>query len=307
MGHHYVPRFLLREWLIDHSKQRVLRGNYYDPYSRRLRERLRGENFFCNVPDLFTVRGLPSGDDAIERIFFKSLDDDAAIAHQLILQGADLTSEQRVHFVRLVLSIVARSPALVSYVKQRRVASDLAMNDDPEIRKFLDEQGEYRPAKEVWEDWIGFSSEDQAMETVQSLTTNARVGTALLNAPWGVVRLPNDAERFVLGDRPLTIAKDYSPKNNLWVLPLSPHVAWYCAMSNGAFRQATSISPSRFVKLVNGWSASLSDKYVFSLQATKKDWLLRRLRQKHEPAVLKLEDGTGQENSRTLTSSLSGT
>ena len=58
MGHHYVPRFLLREWAVNDDKQRVLRGHYYDRYARSVRVKSKGENFFCNRPDLFTIRGL---------------------------------------------------------------------------------------------------------------------------------------------------------------------------------------------------------------------------------------------------------
>jgi hypothetical protein len=278
LGHHYVPRFLLREWVSDVRNQRVLQGYYYDHYAGALRVRQKGENFFCNVPDLFTVRGLPAGDDAIERIFFKDLDDAAAIAHQMLLRGDALNPRQRLDFVRLLLSLEARYPRMVSYIRQRGAKNALRMNSDPEIRQLLDEWGDYRPANVVWDKLVGFSSEDQAMETVQKLTTNERIGRALTEASWGILRRPEGCDQFVLGDRPLIRIKGQLARNNIWILPISPNVVWFCAMGPETFEMIGRIPPRRFGHLINGWSALQADKYVFSVRETPLSWLERRLK-----------------------------
>lgn len=280
MGHHYVPRFILREWLVDVDHQRVLRGHYYDQFSNSMRTRLRGENFFCTVPNLFTVRGLPAGDDAIERHFFKSLDDAAAIAHKMILCGDPLSNRQRVDFVRLLLSLEARYPRMVRFVRQRGATNALLMNSDSEIRQLLDEWGDARPANVVWDELVGFSSEDQAMETVQKLTINEKIGRALTNAWWGTLRRSEDCDAFVLGDRPLIRIKGQLARNNVWILPISPDIVWFCAMGHETFEKVGQIPPKRFVNMVNGWSALQSDKYVFSLQATSSNWLQKRLKRR---------------------------
>lgn len=280
MGHHYVPRFLLREWTVNDDKQRVLRGHYYDRYARAVRVKSKGENFFCNRPNLFTIRGLPGGDDAIERVFFKKLDDAAAIAHQMVLRGDPLDYRRRLDFVRLLLSLEARYPEMVSHIRQRGAASAMLMNSDPEIRKFLDETGDARPANVVWDELVGFSSEDQAMETVQKLTTNERIGRALVEAPWGVLRRQEGEDQFVLGDRPLIRIKGRHARNNVWILPISPDVVWFCAMSMETFIQIGSLAPRRFVHLVNAWSTLQCDKFVFSLHNPAPTWLQKRLKQR---------------------------
>jgi hypothetical protein len=280
VGHHYVPRFLLREWLADIGGQRVLQGHYYDPYSKKMRVRSRGENFFCNAPNLFTVRGLPDGDDAIERIFFKNLDDAAAISHRMLLRGIALNIRQRVNFVRLILSVEARYPRMVGLIRQRGAQASLSMNSDPEIKKLLAGWGELRPANVVWDELVGFSSEDQAMETVQNLTTNATIGQALAEAPWGVMRREAGCDQLVLGDRPLIRIKGRLPSNNIWIMPISPDVLWFCAMSKETFEQVRNMAPRRFVHLVNGCSAMQSDKYVFGLQGSSPNWLEKRLKRR---------------------------
>ena len=280
MGHHYVPRFLLREWIADVRNQGVLRGYYYDQFRAQLRVRLRGENFFCSVPNLFTVRGLPDGDHVIESIFFKNLDDAAALAHQLILSGSTLSPRQRVHFARLLLSLEARYPRMVRYVRERGRKNSLMMNSDPEIRELLDGWGEVRPANEVWDELVGFSAEDQAMEIVQKLTANERIGRALVEAPWGVFRRPYGCDQFVLGDRPLIRIKGLLAQNNVWILPISPECAWFCAMSQKAFEGIGRIPPKRFVHWVNECSALQSDKYVFNHREPTSDWLAKRLRKR---------------------------
>jgi hypothetical protein len=152
------------------------------------------------------------------------------------------------------------------------------MNSDPEIRKLLDEWGDTRPANVVWDELVGFSSEDQAMETVQKLTTNERIGRVLAEAPWGLLRWQEGCDRFVLSDRPLIRIKGQTARNNIWILPISPEAAWFCAMSMEAFDMVRAIPPRRFVNLVNVWSALQSDKYVFSLQESSPNWLDRRLK-----------------------------
>lgn len=291
MGHHYVPRFLLREWTVNNHRQRVLHGHYYDRYAKSVRVKSKGENFFCNIPNLFSVRGLPDGDDAIERVFFKKLDDAAAVAHQMVLRGDSLNTRQRLDFVRLLLSLEARYPQMVEYVRRRGAQSALMMNSDPEIRKLLDDWGDARPANVVWDELVGFSSEDQAMETVQKLTTNERIGRALVEAPWGILRRRESHDQFVLGDRPLIRIKGQHARNNIWILPISPDVAWFCAMSMETYAQVSRVSPRRFVHMVNGWSALQSDKYVFSRQSTAPSWLQKRLNRRATdeettPAVL---------------------
>ena len=280
MGHHYVPRFLLREWAVDEGNQRVLRGYYFDRYARSVRVKSKGENFFCNRSDLFTIRGLPGGDDAIERVFFKKLDDAAAVVHQMVLRGDHLNNRQRLDFVRLLLSLEARYPEMVSHIRQRGAQSALLMNSDPEIRKFLDEWGDARPANVVWDELVGFSSEDQAMETVQNLTTNEKIGRALVEAHWGVLRRKESEDRFILGDRPLIRIKARNARNNVWVLPISPDVVWFCAMSLETFYLVSSLQPRHFIHLVNAWSALQSDRFVFSLHSPAPRWLQKRLRQR---------------------------
>ena len=135
-----------------------------------------------------------------------------------------------------------------------------------------------RPANVVWDELIGFSSEDQAMESVQKLTTNARIGRALVEAPWGVRHWEAGGDRFVLADRPLIRIKGQLARNNIWIMPISPDVVWFCAMSKEAFDQVNAMAPCRFTNLVNVCSAMQSDKYVFSLNGTAPTWLEKRLK-----------------------------
>ena len=83
----------------------------------------------------------------------------------------------------------------------------------------LDEWGDVRPANVVWDELIGFSSADQAMETVQNVTTNEKIARALVRADWGMLRRQNDCDEFVLGDRPLILFKGLSGRDNVWYCP----------------------------------------------------------------------------------------
>ncbi|MFN4209598.1 MAG: DUF4238 domain-containing protein [Devosia sp.] len=279
MGHHYVPRFLLRQWLSGDESDKQLLGHYWDRYSGNMRIRRRGENFFCNRANLFTVRGLPDGDDAIERLFFKKVDDQGALAYRKVLDGSPLSIEDRTRFITFVLSLEARRPAAVEYVKSR--ASTFItekVNSDPDIRRVLDEAGITRSAAEVWEEYEGFSIADQAMETVQKLSINQRVGGALLRASWGTFRVQPDCDDLVLGDRPLIRFGELFSPQNIWVLPLTPKAAWFCALDPRTYRSIGLMQPRKFAAWINTSAALTSDKYVFCQRPPTTTWLEKRLK-----------------------------
>lgn len=278
-----MPRFLLREWLPIGTRERLLLGHYWDRFSGTMRIRQRGENFFCNCPDLFTVRGLAEGDDAIERIFFKRLDDDASIAHRKLLAGGNLTPDERVHFIRLLLSLDARRPAAVDYVRTQSAAYiGEHLNADPEIRQMLDKAGVTKSAVEALEDQEGFSLADQAMELVQELTMNERVGQALYRGVWGLYHVQPGTDDFALGDRPLIRIKGLMSSQNIWFLPISPKALWFCAMSEATFASIHTIPPRKFVAWVNECAAMTSDKYVFCQRTPTTGWLAKRLKKRSE-------------------------
>lgn len=281
MGHHYVPRFLLREWLSIEGSDRQLLGHYWDAYRGHMRVRKRGENFFCNKADLFTVKGLPDGDDAIERLFFKKMDDAAAITYRKMLEGKRLSSSDRISFTSFVLSLEARRPATVDRIRSRATTFITeSVNSDPEIRRMLDDAGIEKSAAEAWEEHEGFSIADQAMETVQKMALNARIGGAIAQAPWGTFRVQPGCDDFVLGDRPLIRINHFLSPLSLWVLPLSPKQAWFCSIHQDTFARVGLIPPRKFVAWINTASALSCDKYVFCQRPPTTGWLSRRLRER---------------------------
>lgn len=74
-NHHFVPKLLLRPWLIDGVQGHLdLHGYWWDPRKQRLVCKKRGLNSFCCQLDLLTLRQHRLGRDAIERIFFGDVD-----------------------------------------------------------------------------------------------------------------------------------------------------------------------------------------------------------------------------------------
>src|SRR5689334_4834603 len=118
--HHFVPECLLRPWLVaDDAHQMNLYGYWYCPRRRRLVCKRKGLESFCFQLDLLLLNTHKLGRDAVERIFFGSIDTKGAIARDVIMyQGiAALTDDQRCDFARLLLSLAARHPATVAKLR----------------------------------------------------------------------------------------------------------------------------------------------------------------------------------------------
>lgn len=153
--HHYVPRLLLRPWLIQGPKgHSVLRGHYWDAIQARPKTLERGLSYFCQAPDLFSLTAHPEGMDIIERRFFKAIDDEGALSRDVLLKGgpAALSLEERRSFVRLLLSLETRRPSIMA--KLRTDGADFlgrSMDDDEELRTELARFGISERPSQYWE------------------------------------------------------------------------------------------------------------------------------------------------------------
>lgn len=294
--HHYVPRFLLRQWARPDARgQMRISGYYWDSRAKVIKCFPGGENSFCYRRDLFTIGPHRLGRDAIERVFFKGIDDAGALVHRhLIDRGAGgLTAERRSDFVQLLLSLDARRPANVDNLVARaeRFFRE-GLDGDEKIRLEMDRQGYKQPASALYEQWSGHFLADHAMMLVQSLTTNKAVGQKLVNFTWGVYRLGAADGHFVFGDRPLIRINPIDDPGAVWAMPLSPKVAFIAAASERTVASIKKATPKRFRILLNNDSAMQCDRFVFSVDLRDEQWLAKRLRRQNPtgPEIVGLDE-----------------
>ena len=95
--HHFVPKFLLRPWVIDFRGNAILQGYWWDPRAQQLRCKRRGMEAFCNLVDLLTLNSRHVRGDDIERLYFGPVDHAGAAARdRLLAEGSKgLTESER--------------------------------------------------------------------------------------------------------------------------------------------------------------------------------------------------------------------
>ncbi len=283
MRHHYVPKFLLRQWSFeDEKRQRKIPAFYWDARFGRLRRFAGGADAFCNQDALWELAGShPDGRDALETNFFKKIDTSAArIVRKLTVRPQQkLTAQERFDFVVFLLSLEARRPRVVSLIKKQ--GSDFyreGFDTDQEITTLLRKSGSNETVSAAFERLSGAPIVDHALLLLQQLSQNERIVRKVSKYRWGTVHLAADQGKFVLGDRPLVRINATDNEQNLWALPLSPTTAFFASSTSDVEASLKSRSVKQIRNLLNSDSAMQCDRYVFCSEANNLDWLERRLR-----------------------------
>lgn len=280
--HHFVPKLLLRPWLVESPHgQRELHGHWWDARTQNLKIKRKGLDAFCFQPDLLTLKNHQIGPDAIERVFFGDVDTKGATARDILLEKgpSSLTEIQRCDFARLLLSLDARRPVNVERLRTEG-ASDLSASLDAnaEVRAALAEHGIAQDPSAYAEAELGWDFEDRALAVIKGLVNNPKVGGQLINAIWTVRTLRRYEGSLVLADRPLIRENSYASPGATRVLPLTPYAAFIACAHEGNLERLMHLSGSRFVKQVNKSSAARADRFVFSIDASHTMWLEKHLK-----------------------------
>ncbi|MSO73814.1 MAG: DUF4238 domain-containing protein [Alphaproteobacteria bacterium] len=281
-NHHFVPQFLLRPWLVESPPGHCnLRGYWWDSHQGALNQKLRGLKSFCVQMDLLTLSAYNLGRDAIERLFFGEIDTKGADARNILINEGPtgLTGDQRCDFTRLLLSLEARRPGVVTRLRMEgkgHLASEL--NADPLIRAAMAEQGISDTPSSYVEKQLKWSLEDRALINIQALVDNPKVGGRLINSYWDLRRLDGQDGSLVLSDRPLIRIHGYDQPGASWILPLKPHVAFIACNDLTNLTKLMKFSGQRFIKEVNKSSAAQVERFVFSIDPSHALWLSKCLK-----------------------------
>lgn len=280
--HHFVPKFLLRPWLIGGpAKDFKLWGYYWDSTQNKVRCKQQGLNSFCFQLDLLTLRSYGVELDAIETEFFGEIDTNGAKARDALMKNDPdaLTSDQRCDFARLLLSLEGRRPTNIERLRtEGRAYLAKELDKDSEIRRAMNEEGISDNASEYVENKLGQRLDDVAVTNIQKLVDNPTVGGRLINADWSIKRVEDSDGSLVLSDRPLIREHGYDRPGAAWVLPLTPRSAFIACNHRSNTERLLNLSGQRFVKAVNTSSAAQAERYVFCADASHESWLGKYLR-----------------------------
>ena len=133
--HHFVPKFLLRQWYAaDHLGFWL----YFRDGTGKLRCRRKPAKSVAFMDDLYSFRpdfpslGSLAKPDALETEYFAAIDDEAAAVHRKLLvdDRPPLTQAERRAWARFINSLLERSPARISELESMAAS-------DPQIQGLL--------------------------------------------------------------------------------------------------------------------------------------------------------------------------
>jgi Protein of unknown function (DUF4238) len=274
--HHYVPKFLLKPWLIEHNGQKILHGYWRDTKTQKLACKIKGLGAFCVQLDLLSLRAHKLGSDALERVFFGEIDRKGAEARNSLIENVpnQLSIEQRADFVRLLLSLDGRRPANVKRVRiEGREYFANGLNTDPQILAAMAQHGIHVAPSDYVENVLDVSLEDKALVGIQRLVDNPVVGKVLINAQWDLKKLGPSDGSFVLSDRPLIRIHGYDSPGATWLLPLTTKIAFLAVNHPQKLATLRSLPAHRFAIETNKRSALQAEQFVFSADKNHENWL----------------------------------
>lgn len=278
--HHFVPKLLLKPWLLENQQQQpVLRGYYWDQKSSSVRCKEKGMDAFCNQIDLLTLKAHQKGRDALEKVFFGGIDSQGAAVKELLLKHGPniLTATQRVEFARLLLSLEARRPAVVEKLRNGGKTFAEILNSDPLVLSEMKRLHIAGLPSTFFEGKSAQSLDDRAMSVIAKLVDNSKVGTVLINSNWAILRVGQFDGNFILSDRPLIRTHGYDSPNVAWVLPLEPKSVFVATNSIELVQKMRSLTGQRLVKTVNVSSIAQAERFIFSVGNVNSVWLSNNL------------------------------
>jgi hypothetical protein len=274
--HHYIPVFYLKQWrgtdgrLCEYKRiagRTVARRTFPD-----------GTGY---LKDLYKVEGLPDPiAQAVEQKFMHLVDTEANYALQKLLRG-DATpwdSRARSAWTRFILSLRFRNPEAVFIIKTQMVALWQAILEN--MRRNYDTV-RYEGDPPTFEEFVARTSAEAplkaAMQLLQEIIDNARVGPTIFEMQWSPVSLPLrvfpcslltgcSTCRTVLGERDAYIA-----------LPIGPRVLFVADHDGASPRGLAALDPTSTVRNVNMAVVHQARQFVWGLDESQLRFVQNRM------------------------------
>lgn len=221
--------------------------------------------------------------DLIESRFFSYIDDKGAKSMlKLVQHGVEsLDSAVRSDFTRLLLSLNARNPEFVSYLKNEYKAKiESAFNNDPDIQKELTKNGIDQTASDHYEKLTGVSISHSCLLRVQGFVENPAYIERINNFTWKLYEINKIDGSFLLADMPLIRENSIESLGCLLCLPLSPQHVFVAAASGNNIASFDRVTSLQIRKRTNESSVSLADTYVFAIDKSNSSLIRSVFRQR---------------------------
>lgn len=279
MKQHYVPQFLLRAWVADASDGRieVFRLDLNKIHSTR--HAPKGVGFEKDLFSLTRERIGGMEQHAVEKVFFREVDQEAAQVHKKLLNSAfvDITEQDRIAWARFLMSLRIRQPAIVA--KLRRDASETLraqLASQPEQYTKL-AGGADPPTLIEWTE-ASFPGliENVGVSFLPTFTDNERIGTAILRMGWHLRTFPDSEHALLLGDDPCIFVGGIDDPNLVIALPISPGAAYFAVRGEEPLRRLRNRNSNQLIREINESTIKQARARVYATDNTPRRFIENR-------------------------------
>lgn len=238
--HHYVPVFYLKQWTGPNGRLIAFRR----PFGDKVVATPKPPKKTGYVNGLYWLHGIdPAVANAIEEIVMGHIDNNAAIAHQFILQDnvGRIPPSVRLAWTRFIVGLLIRSPASIRNVYERM------MNPSQEERREIKRITKGLPDSEL----SAVAMQRMALVTIARLTQSPAIERVINRMRWGIYNLTLPELRFFTSDRPVVMTNGVGRKGGHLAIPVSPQKLFLAFNDEAIEREIRAKSPWEISETVN--------------------------------------------------------
>lgn len=275
--HHYLPKFFLKRWIDPQTKEV---WEYRRPREKVV-VRKKAVSATGKQKNLYTVDGLPDPElrEQVELKLMQPVDTIGAEALEEMLRTGQMpeSKKHRDGWARFVMSVMHRSPDRMRYFAER-----IARERDDVLK---DMEGDYarlrRPSDpETLREFMQASelaTSSARAELLRSMVDSPRVGEAIVQMHWRLLRLPVVRFGLLTGDDPVMTSNGLGHERSFILLPISPDTVFAAAKNPAIIDSFASQDPRALERGLNDAICRQADSLVIGSSNQQKRFIENRL------------------------------
>lgn len=265
MRNHYVPQFLQRPWTSGHDGAlQVYHVTETGVHSTRKTPKSTGykDDMLALTKDVIGNRNKHD----IETVVFQKVDNDAALVRAKLhaRQLHTLTNDERCAWVRFIMSIRIREPAMVQrLISQSSEELQRSLRED---HKYEQIAGSHDPASLT--EWTETNHpgliENFGLTFYDKLLNDDKIGNKLLRLTWWACDVSSAPNSLLLGDRPCIFFEGIDDPNLSFALPIAPHMVFIATRGELLAKGLNRVPPTALVSRINEATVAQAIQYIYA-------------------------------------------
>ena len=278
MRNHFVPQFLLRQWIDDSDKKlEAFRIDIKNLPSSRLAPS--GTAYEDDLYALSKNQVAGMSKHAIEEKFLKIIDSNAALVlEKLCAQKlSELSADEMQDWARFLMSLRARQPEIITLILERSEKNfRKSLSDAPEEYKRLASKDEPQTLEEWTEKRFPGLIENFGLSFFHKLVDSTSIGTKILEMTWWVWDFTGLDNHLLLADNPCIFTKGIDDESLVIALPISPNKAFMATKSERVAELMRNQSAKTLLAKINESSISQAKKRIYARNESPRRFIANR-------------------------------